>query len=125
MQLKAQQALYSFKLVVARGTKSTFCHRLPEAQKVLFATGYLRQKVLVVPPVTSNLRPLVTLLQPLLALVQRGLCFSNPVKTAVPKKKVKPPRDKGGLTTKDFLANSYVNHNHGFVLPSQHFHKEI
>ena len=77
-------------------------------------------------PLVSLVEPLVTLLQPLLAIVKRGLYFSNPVKAAaVPTKKVKPPRDKGGLTTKDFLATSYVNHNHGFVLPSQRFHKEI
>ena len=29
----------------------------------------------------------------------------------------KPPRAmEGGLTTKDFVATSYVNHNQGFVL---------
>ena len=28
---------------------------------------------------------------------------------------------KGGPTTKDFVANSYVNHNQGFVLPCSAF----
>ena len=36
-------------------------------------------------------------------------------------REIKPPKDKGGLTTKVFVANSYVNHNQGFVLPCSAF----